>query len=74
MVCQAAWHASEITAWLSLFLTFFSHSRSGQLLKQNAIFSFSVLQQMTGFIKAALEQEVRGQVGPSSMVQKRKIR
>ena len=25
-------------------------------------FSFSVIQQMTGFVRAALEQEVRGQV------------
>ena len=44
-------------------LTFFSHSRSEQLLKQNTFFfSFSVILQMTGFVRAALEQEVRGQV------------
>ena len=32
-------------------------------MKQNTtFFSFSVILQMTGFVRAALEQEVRGQV------------
>ena len=44
-------------------LTILSHGRSEQLLKQNTtFFSFSVILQMTGFVRAALEQEVRGQV------------
>ena len=46
----------------NIILTIFSHKRSEQLLKQNAIFSFSVILQMTGFVRAALEQEVKGQV------------
>ena len=40
----------------------FYHKRAEQLLKQNAISSFSVILQMTGFVRAALEQEVKGQV------------
>ena len=46
----------------NFILTMFSHKRSEQLLKQNAIFCFSVILQMTGFVRAALEQEVKGQV------------
>ena len=62
MIGQAAWYVSKKTIWLQHYFNNFSHKRSEQLLKQNAIFSFSVILQMTGFVRAALEQEVKGQV------------